>query len=186
MRTMPLFLILALAACGGNDPVADKGVSPPDNMVGDAPGAGLATPANAAAAETVDSAALPPPTDGMAWQVDSARRMARYGPSGGGGDMAAMLAIDCTVPGTMRLLRGEAPSSGKATMSFTGNGHVASIEVAASGSTYLGVARGDTLRGIARTFDGPAPVEATVGDAGDLRLPATPDIRRFLAICVRG
>lgn len=185
MRTIPLFLILALVACDGNDPVADKGGAPPDNMVGDAPSAGLATPANAAAAETEAAAATPPPTDGMAWRVDGARRIARYGPSGG--DMAAMpLAIDCAEPGTMRLLRGEAPSSGKATMSFTGNGHVASIEVAASGSTYLGVARGDTLRGIARTFDGPAPVEATVGDAGDLRLPATPDIRRFLATCARG
>ena len=186
MRTMLLFLILALAACGGNDPVADKGTTLPDNMVGDAPGAGLAAPANAAAAETSAEAALPPPTDGMAWQVDRAAHAARFGPTGSAAMAAMPLTIDCAVPRTMRLVRGEAPSSGKATLSFTGNGHVASLVVNAINSTYLGIASGDTLRAIARTFNGPAPVEATVGEAGDLRLPSTPAIRQFLGSCARG
>ena len=61
-----------LTACGGDDPVVDNGISPPDHMIGDAPSAGMAAPANAAAAERHDDAALPPPTDGMVWQIDAA------------------------------------------------------------------------------------------------------------------
>lgn len=183
MRTLIILAMVGLAACGGNDPVADEGSAPPDNLVGDAPGARL--PVNAAAAERRDDAALPPPTDGMVWQVDAKARVARFGPAGQSAMPANPLTLECAAPG-MRLTRGEAPSSGKATLSFTGNGHVASVEVTARGAAYRGDARGDTLRAIVRTFDGPAAVDATVGDAGDLRLPSGPDIRGFLIGCATG
>lgn len=174
-----------LTACGGDDPVIDNGMSPPDHMIGDAPGAGMAAPANAADAERHDDAALPPLTDGMVWQIDAAARVARFGPAGQSAMPATPLSVECAAPG-MRLVRGEAPSSGTATLSFTGNGHVASLEVTARGAAYRGDARGDTLRAIVRTFDGSEPVEATVGDAGDLRLPSSPELRGFLAGCTRG
>ncbi len=176
---------MALTACGGNDPIADNGVLPPDNVVGDASATGLAAPANSAAAEAYDAAALPPSTDDMVWRIDAAARTARFGPAGTT-EMAAMpLTIECAAPG-MRLVRADAPGSGKGTLSFTGNGHVASVEVTAGGSLYRGDARGDTLSAIVRTFDGPASVEATVGEAGDLRLPSPPELRRFLRTCSPG
>ena len=68
IRTLLSFAALAaLSGCGKPSPVADNAAAPPDEMVGDAAADGLDAPANAAAAETEQQAAVPPPTDQMAW-----------------------------------------------------------------------------------------------------------------------
>ena len=64
---LPLFpfaAALSLLACQNDGPVADNLVTPPEGVVGDQSATGLAKPGNAAAAEAVDRAALPPMTGG--------------------------------------------------------------------------------------------------------------------------
>ena len=65
----PLSFALLLLACGKTDPVADNAVAPPDGLVGDASATGLAAPANAAAAEAAQQAALPPASGGLTLEL---------------------------------------------------------------------------------------------------------------------
>ena len=84
-KFLPLFpfaAALSLLACQNEGPVADNLVTPPEGMVGDQSATGLAKPVNAAAAEAVDRAALPPTTAGMAWLLFDDGRAARFGPAG--------------------------------------------------------------------------------------------------------
>lgn len=194
MKILPMFpfvAALALLACQGKDgPVADEAVTVPDNALGDASATGLAAPANAATAEAVDAAALPGATDGMGWHYDASRRIASFGPMSGTGAMPAQLTFECRAAGSGRQLvvtRADAPTSGKGTLSFTGNGHVASIAMkaereGASGSIWRGIASGDEMRAIGRTF-GAAPVEANVTGASDLLLTAGPIPARLFTAC---
>ena len=191
MKLAPILMVCAvLGGCGQPSPVAENAAAPPENMVGDASADGIDAPANSAAAEAAQQAAAPPPTDQMAWHYDAAARIASYGPA----DVAAVhpqLTFQCLSSidggaGGLEVRRADAPANGKGTLSFTGNGHVASLEMTATrqgtaGSTWRGIARGDVMRAIARTFDGPGPVEATIGAAGDLRLAAAPEARAALA-----
>jgi hypothetical protein len=190
-RMMTLLLIgAALAACGKHDPVSEDATAPPENLAGDEAATGIAAPANSAAAEAIGQAAAPAPTDGMAWRYDNGQRLASYGPVNGPA-MSPQLTFQCqsTIaggPGGVVVTRADSPSAGKGTLSFTGNGHVASLEMTAKrlgthGAVWQGVARGDVRRAIARTFAGPGPVEATIGAAGDLKLDADPAPRAALA-----
>ena len=186
---MLLFACLLVAACGKTDPVAKNAAAPPDNMVGDAPSAGLAVPANAAAAEAVKEAAAPASTDGMTWRTEGAGRSATFGPPDSSSGLAsAQLQFECTAQG-LSVSRADSPSEGQTTLSFTGNGHVASLPMTATprttqGSVWRGLAKGDTLRAIGRTFAGPGPVQASVGGGGDLRLLPDAAPRAAIAACL--
>lgn len=190
MRHLTLALILSLAACGGNDPVADKGITPPDNMVGDAPGKGLASPTNSGAAETVQQAATPLANDGAVWRDtgDAGQATLNFGPPG----MRPMLVLSCTLKGhgaTLTVVRGSAaPPEGLATMSFTGSGHVASLTMNATAAgdgdlLWSGVAKPDDALAIAKTFDSGAPVEISVGGAAKMRVPVTAAVRAIVTRC---
>ena len=189
--TRPILLLacLLIAACGKTDPVAKNAAAPPDNMVGDAPAAGLADPANAATAEAVKEAAAPVATDGMGWHYNPASRRATFGPPDATSGLAsAQLQFECTPQGLV-VSRADSPSEGKTTLSFTGNGHVASLPMTATprtsqGAIWRGVASGDTLRAVGRTFAGPGPVEASVGGGGDLRLLPDGAPRAAIAACL--
>ncbi len=188
-KPMLLLACLLAAACGKTDPVAKNAAAPPDNMVGDAPSSGLAEPANAGAAEAARDAAVPSATDGMTWRSAAGGRRATFGPPDASSGLAsAQLQFDCTDRG-LEVSRADSPSEGKSTLSFTGNGHVASLPLTATprttqGSVWRGLASGDTLRAIGRTFAGPGPVEASVGGGGDLRMTADPAPRAAIAACL--
>ena len=182
-----LSLIAALAACGGNDPVADKGTTVPDNVVGDASSDGLSAPANAAAAEAHVQAAQPLARNGERW-IAKGRNRLDYGPVTG----ATMLAFECdTSAGSPTLVvvrEGAAPKDGMATMSFTGGGHVASLPMHAAadgdhGYMWRGTGRHDELAAVADTFAGEGAVEIKLGTTADLVVPSTPEVRALLARC---
>ena len=174
MTRCPILLAaLLLTACGDSSPVARNAVAPPDNMVGDAPGQGLAAPANAAAAESAQQAAMPAATDGMLWTGDATA--ARFGPSA----TNTVFSIECAA-GMLVIRRVDAgPAGAKGTISFTGNGHAASLPavVAGDGLTALWQAAqkpSDSTNAVARVFDGPGPVDVALAGTTALVLPASP------------
>lgn len=156
----PLFLfpLLMLAACSQPSPVANNLVAPVDEMVGDISAEGLTAPANAAAAERARRE--PIPSDGMHWHWDAARKTAVFGPS----PTAPAFSIACEA-GKLAVRRVDgAPEGGQGTISFTGNGHAASMPARASGSglasSWLAEAPpSDMTRAVATVFAGRGPVE---------------------------
>jgi hypothetical protein len=189
----PLLAALALPACAKTDPVDDNAVAPADKLVGDASASGLATPANAATAEAVQRAALPPATGGLTWSYRAADRLALFGPPG-----TPAFSIQCRVQreGAKELLfvRSIPPvTGGQGTLSFTGNGEVASVPVAAVAiPTGLGgdwravVAPDEIARDVAETFAGPGTVEVSISGYPPLVVPSTAEPRRALAECLGG
>ena len=179
----PLFLMLTLAACGQSSPVAKNAVAPPDNLVGDLAANGLATPANAAASEVAQKEPLPVPSDGMHWHWDARNQTAVFGPS------LAVRALTIACEGGKIAVRriDAAPQGGKGTISFTGNGHAASLPARAAGSGFASswlalAAPSDTTRAVARVFDGPAPVEiALTGTAKLVTRPSDIPGKAFAA-----
>jgi hypothetical protein len=185
-------LTLMLLACGQPDPVADNALAPPDNLVGDQAATGLAAPANAARAEAVQQAALPAATGGMIWSI-AADRSAQFGPPG-----APAFSIQCQKqregPKQLIFIRYlAAPAGAKATMSFTGNGQLASAPVtgianpAGPGGHWRAVVdAGDIARDIAEAFAGSGPVEVGISGKSPLVVPTSPTVRAVLAECLSG
>lgn len=177
---------LSLLACR-NDPIAEDAAAPPDNLVGDASARGLAAPANSAAAESLDRAALPPMSAGMAWTISADRRAAHFGPT----VAEPQLTLGCA-PGGISVVRHSPANIGdKGTLSLTGGGHVSSLPVAAAAiargpgeAEWQGRASGDMARGIARPFSRPGPVELSLGGAPSLVVPADPAVNEVLNRCL--
>jgi len=180
----PLCLLLLLAACGQSSPVAKNAVAPPDNFVGDLAANGLAAPANGAAAEVARKEPLPVPSDGMHWHWDAAHQAAVFGPS----LAAPAFSIGCE-GGKIAVRRIDAaPQGGKGTISFTGNGHAASLPALAVGSGFASswlaeAPPSDTTRAVARVFAGPAPVEIALTGTTKLITGASPIPARAFAAC---
>ncbi len=191
-RLLPLFpfvAALSLLACQRDGPVSDDAAAPPDNVVGDASASGIAAPANSAAAEAGDRAAMPQMSADMAWVVADDGRAVRYGPRAG----AVMLTIGCVPGGVLVTRHHPAPAGSSATLSFTGAGHAASLPVTAAvtktgpeGAEWQGRAIGDMARGIERPFVRDGQVEISLGGAPSLVVPAGPDVRRTFAACLGG
>jgi len=181
----PFVAALSLLACQGNDgPVAKDAAAPPDTVVGDAAATGLAAPANSAAAEAVDRAALPMPDGGMRWNRANGGNVASFGPAGA----RPMLTFACRGEGSARHLLvtrlHPANDGATATMSFTGAGHASSLPMKAVAkpgdpgeSEWQGEARGDMARAVARAFAGQGRVDVTLGGAPALAV-TTSDIAR--------
>ena len=187
----PMFGFLVLLACAKQDPVADNALAPSDELVGDASASGLAAPANAAAAEAAKQAALPAATGGLRWAYRAADRAALFGPPG-----TPAFSIQCNRQreGDSQLvfIRFLPPTTGaKGTLSFTGNGQVASVPVAGvtnpngiGGQWRATVSVGDIARDVAETFSGPGAVNVTISGLPALVVPASPEPRRVFAECL--
>ena len=183
---IPLALALLLPGCGRSSPVANNAIALPDNAVGDAPASGLAAPANSAAAEAVAKAAMPLPTDGMAWRWDPGEGAAEYG----AGPQAPAFEIVCQKGKLLFHRIDAAPGGGKGTMSFTGNGRAASVPAVAIGDTanmsssWLGTqAPSDMTQAVARVFTGPGPVEIALSGTTKLVTSPSPVALRPFALC---
>ena len=186
-------IALLLLACAKPDPVADNAAAPPDELVGDVSAGGLAAPANSAATEAAVRAALPPASGGLSWTYRTADRMALFGPPG-----SPAFTIQCQVQreGQKELLfvRSIPPTAGgKGTLSFTGNGQVASVPVAAvvnpaglGGDWRAVVAPDEIARDVAETFAGPGTVEVSIGGYPPLVVPSGGEPRRVFAECLDG
>ncbi len=181
-----LALAASLGACSRSSPVANNAVALPDNAVGDAPASGLAAPANSATREAVAKASLPLPTDGMAWRWDAEEGAAEYG----AGPQAPAFEIVCQGGKLLFHRIDAAPSGGKGTMSFTGNGRAASVPAVAIGDTatlsssWLGTqAPSDTTQAVARVFSGPGPVEIALTGTTKLVTAPSPISLRPFAMC---
>jgi hypothetical protein len=178
---------LCLLGCGKSDPVAEQAVAPPDHMVGDGPAEGLASPANAAAAEAHDSSSAPVVSQGMTWRVQSGGRAVTFGPV----QAEPVLTIACAEGSGIEVVRHDAASAGAtATLSLTGGGHASSLPMAASptprgpgGAEWKGRVTGDMARAIARPFERPGVVNISLGGAPDLIVPADPAVRAMLSRC---
>jgi hypothetical protein len=194
LRYLPLSPFAAafvLLACAKSDPVADNAVAPSDELLGDASATGLAAPANSAAAEAAQQAAVPATTDGLHWTMDQASRMASFGPAG-----TPAFSIQCQKPREgpsqlifIRYLTPTANSS--ATLSFTGNGQAASVPISAvrnpnglGGEWRAVVDPGDTARDVAETFSGPGTVDVSISGVPSLVVPAGQEPRRVLSECL--
>ena len=187
----PLSFALLQLACAKADPVAENAVAPPDDLVGDASATGLAAPANAAAAEAAQQAALPPASGGLTWSYRVADRIALFGPPG-----TPAFSIQCQRQregqSELIFIRFLLPASGgQATLSFTGNGQVASVPVAAvsdpsgtGGHWRAVIAPGDIARDVAEAFAGQGAVDVSVSGHPSLVVPATAEPRRVLAECL--
>lgn len=189
----PFTLALLLLACGRSDTVDDNVVSLPDEMAGDMSATGLAAPANAAAAEAAVQAALPAGSRELGWSYRSIDRMAEFGPPG-----TPAFSIQCLVQreGQKQLVfvRFAAQSAGsQATLSFTGNGQIASVPIAAvvnpggtGGHWRAAIAPGDTARHVAKTFGGSGTVEVSLSGHSPLIVTTTAAPRRVFADCAGG
>ena len=187
--TALIALGLPLSACGGNDPVADKGTLVPADIAGDASASGLAAPANAAAAEAHAEGAKPLVANGQRW-VDRSRGGRsdyRYGYADG----APLLVLACEAGGASGLTvvrTAAAPPNAMATMSFTGGGHVASlpmrdIDAGDHARLWSGTANRDAALAIFRTFESGGPVEVSLGVTPTLVLPPVAPVQEMLRRC---
>lgn len=173
---------LFLAACSP-EPV-DPTVAPDENLAGDASADGLAAPANAAAAEATQRAAVPLPDNGLAWSWQAETRSALYGaPS------APQLSIECR-EGVLHITRHAPIENTAGTLSFTGNGHAASLPVVAArsqlgpGSLSTAALRpGDMTNAVDRVLAGKGPVNVTLGGAPSLVTPPSDVPARAFAAC---
>ena len=189
----PFAAMLILMACGKSDPVADNAVAPSDELLGDASASGLAAPANAAAAEAAQQAALPADTGGLAWTMDQANRMALFGPAG-----TPAFSIQCQKqregPNQLIFIRYMTPNANStATLSFTGNGQAASVPISAvknpdglGGQWRAIVDPGDMGRDVAKTFGGPGTGDISISGIPSLVVPAAAEPRRIFADCLGG
>jgi hypothetical protein len=186
-------LSLLLLACAKNDPVDENAVTPDDMLIGDLAARDLAAPANSAAAEAAKQAALPNASSGLSWTYSQQDRTASFGPIGSPG-----FSIQCQKPreGEAQLIfvRYLPPvAGGQATLSFTGNGQVASLPVSAitnpngvGGQWRAAVAPDDHARDVAETFGGPGTVEVSISGTPPLVVPSSAEARRVLADCLQG
>jgi hypothetical protein len=188
---VPFMAAMLLLSCSKNDPVDEKATGVSDALVGDASAAGLASPANAATAEAVQQAAIPPSSGGLGWAYRQQDNSALFGPAG-----SPAFSIQCQKPkeGEAQLIfvRYLPPTTGaQATLSFTGNGKAASVPIAAvtnpnglAGQWRAMVAPNDSARDIAEAFAGPGNVEISITGTAPLVVPPTAEPRRVLASCL--
>ena len=182
---------LLLLACAKADPVDENAVAPAGDRMGDMAATGLAAPANAAAAEAIDQAALPPASGGLGWTYSQQDRTASFGPPG-----TPAFSIQCQKPkeGEAQLIfvRYLPPSSSSAaTLSFTGNGQAASLPVSPvanpgglGGHWRATVPPDEHARDVSEAFAGPGPVEVSVSGTPPLVVTPASEPRRVFRDCL--
>jgi hypothetical protein len=184
---------LFLLACGRPDPVDENAAALPDGIAGDEAAIGLAAPANAAAAEAAQQAALPRASGGLGWAYNASERIALFGPPG-----SPAFSIQCQRQregqSQLMFVRYLPPTGGsQGTLSFTGNGEAASIPIAAvtnpgglGGQWRSAVPPDEHARDVAETFAGPGQVDVSISGLPSLVVPPSDIPRRVLADCLSG
>lgn len=183
--------VVFLAACSPDpvDPAVvpgdNKAAAPDEDLAGDASAEGLAAPANAAAAEAHQRAVVPLPDNGMAWTWLADRQLAEFGPKAS----EPQLSIECR-GGVLHITRHAAIENAAGTLSFTGNGHAASLPVVAASSqlgpgslSTIATEPGDMTNAVARVFAGKGPVQVGLGGAPSLVTPPSDAPSRAFAAC---
>jgi hypothetical protein len=168
-----------LAGCHSSAPVAANAAAPAANVSGNLASSGLVAHDNFVAIEDYRENAPLVPSQGMSWRWDAARTTASFGPS----PTATVFAIECNADRselTFRRFLG-ARGSSTGTMSFTGNGHVASLAAATTGDAgsragnWQAVAStSDLIADVAKVFAGKAPVEIAVSGSTELVIAPSP------------
>lgn len=189
LNLLPITLLAF--ACARTDPVDENAIAPAGNLAGDMSATGLAAPANAAAAEAREQAALPPASGGLSWTHNQQDRTATFGPPG-----SPAFSIQCQKPreGERQLIfvRYLPPTAGAtATLSFTGNGQAASLPISPianpgglGGHWRAAVPPDEHARDVSEAFAGEGPVEVTVSGTPPLVVPTAAEPRRVFADCL--
>ena len=119
------------------------------------------------------------PSAGMGWRWDAVRTTASYGPS----PTATTFSIECSADRKQIIFHRFLGARGSAigTMSFTGNGHVASIPTASTGDagSQAGVwqaaaSTSDLMAAVAKVFTGTAPAQIAVSGSTELITAPSP------------
>jgi hypothetical protein len=188
---LPFLFAISMLSCAKRDPVDEDVVSPPQELAGDLSATGLVTPANAATPEAVRQAALPAATGGLVWTSKEQEREAAFGPPGN-----PAFSIQCQKQregqSQLVIIRHWPPTTGKqATLSFTGNGQVASVPVTAvanpngiGGHWRAAVPPNEHARDVAETFSGPGTVEVSVSGTPPLIVATGTEPNRIFAECL--
>jgi hypothetical protein len=185
MKTGIAFIAALFVASCSPDPV-DSSVSR-DNQAIDASAESPAGPGNAASAEAHKRASSPLGGDGMTWTWRADTHSALFGPNAS----EPQLSIECQ-GGELHITRHAAVENAAGTLSFTGNGHAASLSVVALPS-QLGpgslstttLKAGDMTNAIARVFEGKGPVQVSLGGAPSVVTPPSDIPLRAFAACRR-
>ena len=184
-RLISFAAALLLASCSP-DPVDPAVVH--DKQSGGASGdVSAVPPGNAAAAEAQKRASAPPAGDGMVWTWRADTNSALFGPAAS----EPQLSIECR-GGVLHITRHAAIENAAGTLSFTGNGHAASLPVNALRSqlgpgslSTIALKAGDMTNAVARAFEGRGPVQVSLGGAPSLVTPPSDVPGRAFAACRR-
>lgn len=184
-RSLALTLGL-LAGCHSSSPVAANAAGPPAEIIGNASSYGFG--ASVGSGERSRKVAQLVPSVGMSWRWDAARTTARFGPS----PTATAFSIECD-PDRDQLIFHRflgAPAGSTGTMSFTGNGHVASLSAAMTGNDEIQTSSwqaaapmSDLTAAVAKVFAGAAPVEIAVSGSTELVTAPSPITQQPFAAC---
>lgn len=145
-------------------------------------------PDNFFALEDTREAAPLVPAEGMSWRWDPVRFTASFGHS----PSSTAFSIECRVGRHQlifhRFLGARGSSTG--TMSFTGNGHVASLSAATTGdagsqagSWQAAAPTADLSMAVAKVFAGTAPVAIAVAGSTEFITSASPITQQPFSVC---
>jgi hypothetical protein len=188
---LPLSVLLAfgvLAGCHSAAPVAANAAAPAASIIGNASSNDFG--ADVGSGERSRHTAQLVPSLGMGWSWDAASSTASFGPSA----TATAFSIECDADRDQLIFHRfyAAPVGGRATMSFTGNGHVASLPAATIGdeekqeSSWQAAAPPSNLTvAVAKVFAGAAPVEIAVSGSTELVTAPSPITQLPFAACHR-
>jgi hypothetical protein len=183
-RSLALAYFL-IAGCHSSTQVATNA-----GAVGTASGnlTSIVAPDNFVAIEDYRENATLVPSAGMIWRWDAVHTTARFGPS----PTATVFSIECTADRnqlTFRRFLG-ARGSSTGTMSFTGNGHLASLPAATTGDSgsqpgnwRAAAPTSDLAAAVAKEFAGTAPVEIAVSGSTELVTAPSPIAQLPFAAC---
>jgi hypothetical protein len=143
---------------------------------------------NFIAAEFRRETALLVPSAGMSWRWDATHTTASYGPS----PTVTTFSIACSADHQQVIFRRflGARGSSTGTISFTGNGHVASLSAASAGDTgsqagvwQAAASTPDQIANVAKVFTGTAPAQIAVSGSTEFVTAASPIAQQPFAAC---
>ena len=187
MSVLVLLAFGVLAGCHSATPTANAAAASA-NVDGNISSRILVVPDNFVALEDSRETAPLVPSKGLSWRWDAIRTTANFGPSA----TATAFSIECNAARRqlifLRFLGARGSSTG--TMSFTGNGHVASLSAATTGDAgsqagnwRAAASTSDLSAAVAKVFTGTAPVEIAVSGSTELVTASSPIAQQPFVAC---